>query len=103
MNIHINFHKFTLHEDAREYIGYKIDSIPNAENMIMDILITLKKENYFEADATISFHWGVTSQVKANENGIYELIDILIDKINAKIINERKNLEEKRKGLSVHK
>ena len=43
MNLDIKAVHFSLHDDGREYLNKKIERIRNAENMIVDLLITIKK------------------------------------------------------------
>ena len=96
MNTSIKALHFTLHDDAREYLNKKIERIHNAENMIVDLIITLKKEKDFEAEATVNFRWGVSIHVKENDFELTALIDKFMDKLNAKIIKEKEKVKEKR-------
>ncbi len=51
MNTEIKAVHFTLHDDAKEYLNKKLERIHNAENMIVDLLVSIKKEKDFEAEA----------------------------------------------------
>ncbi|MCL2443977.1 MAG: HPF/RaiA family ribosome-associated protein, partial [Treponema sp.] len=57
MNLDIKAVHFSLHDDAKEYLNKKIERLRNAENMIVDLLITLKKEKDFNVEATVNFRW----------------------------------------------
>ena len=96
MNKEIKALHFTMNEDAREYLSKKMDRIHNAENMIVDLLVTLKKEKDFEADATVNFRWGVSIHVKENDFELTTAIDKMMDKLNAKITKEKEKVKEKR-------
>jgi len=96
MNIEIKALRFDLHDDAKEYLNKKIEKIHNAENMIVDILITLKKEKSFEAEATVNFRWGVSIHVKENDFELLAAMDKMMDKLSAKIIKEKEKVKEKR-------
>jgi len=96
MNIEIKSVHFNLFDDAKDYLNKKIERIHNAENMIVDLLVTLTKQKDFEAEATVNFRWGVTVHVKENDFELIAAIDKLMDKLNAKIIKEKEKVKEKR-------
>jgi putative sigma-54 modulation protein len=96
MNIDIKAIHFTLGDDAKEYLNGKIARIHNAENMIVDLLITLTKDKDFEAEATVNFRWGVSIHVKEHEFELTPAIDKLMDRLDAKIIKEKEKVKEKR-------
>ncbi|MDR0487670.1 MAG: ribosome-associated translation inhibitor RaiA [Treponema sp.] len=96
MNTEIKALHFTLHDDAREYINKKIERIHNAENMIVDMLVTVKKEKDFDAEATVNFRWGVSIHVKEEDFELTTAIDKMMDKLEAKITKEKEKVKEKR-------
>jgi putative sigma-54 modulation protein len=96
MNIDIKAVHFTLKDDEKEYLNRKIARIHNAENMIIDLLITLTKDKDFSAEATVNFRWGVSIHVKEHEFDLNAAIDKLMDRLDAKIIKEKENVKEKR-------
>jgi len=96
MNLDIKAVHFSLHDDAKDYLNKKIDRIRNAENMIVDLLITIKKEKEFEAESTVNFRWGVSVHVKEKDFELTKAIDKLIDKLEAKITKEKEKVKEKR-------
>jgi putative sigma-54 modulation protein len=96
MNIEIKAVHFTLHDDAKEYLDKKIARIHNAENMIIDLLITLTKGKDFEAEATVNFRWGVSIHVKENDFELAPAVDKMMDKLEVKITKEKEKVKEKR-------
>jgi putative sigma-54 modulation protein len=96
MNIEIKAVHFTLHDDAREYLNKKIERIHNAENMIVDLIVTLKKEKDFDAEATVNFRWGVSIHVKEEDFDLTVAIDKMMDKLETKITKEKEKVKEKR-------
>ncbi|MCL2472663.1 MAG: HPF/RaiA family ribosome-associated protein, partial [Treponema sp.] len=79
-----------------EYLEKKIERIPNAENMIVDLLFTLTKEKDFSAEVKVNFKWGVSIYLKENDFELNPAIDKLLDKLDAKIIKEKEKVKEKR-------
>ena len=96
MNLDIKAVHFSLHDDAREYLNKKVERIRNAENMIVDMIITIKKEKDFNADATVNFRWGVSVHVSETDFELTKAIDKMIDKLEAKITKEKEKVKEKR-------
>jgi putative sigma-54 modulation protein len=95
MNTEIKAVHFTMHEDAKEYLNQKLERIHNAENMIVDLLVTIKKEKEFEAEATVNFRWGVSIHVKENDFELSPAIDKMIDKLESKITKEKEKVKDK--------
>ena len=95
MNTEIKAVHFTMHEDAKEYLNKKIERIHNAENMIVDLIITIKKEKDFEAEATVNFRWGVSIHVKENDFELTPALDKMIDKLESKITKEKEKVKDK--------
>jgi len=96
MNTEIKALHFEMNEDAKAYLGKKLDRIHNAEQMIVDLIIAIKKEKDFEAAATVNFRWGDTIHVSENDFDIRAAIDKMIDKLEAKITKEKEKVKEKR-------
>ena len=96
MNIETKAVHFTLNDDAKEYLDKKIARIRNAENMIVDLMITITKGKDFEAMATVNFRWGVSIHVKENDFELSPAIDKMMDKLDTKITKEKEKVKEKR-------
>ena len=96
MNLEIKAVHFTLHDEAKVYLNKKIERIRNAENMIVDLMITIKKEKDFNAEATVNFRWGVSIHVSEEDFDLLKAIDKMIDKLEGKITKEKEKVKEKR-------
>ncbi|MDR0732208.1 MAG: ribosome-associated translation inhibitor RaiA [Treponema sp.] len=96
MNIDIRAVHFTLKEETRQYLDRKITRIHNAENMIVDLLVTLTHDKDFQAEATVNFRWGVSIHVKETAFDVIPAIDKLIDVLDQKITKEKEKAKEKR-------
>ena len=99
MNTEIKAVHFTLRDDTKEYLNKKIERIHNAENMIVDLLITLTKDKDFEAEVTVNFRWGVSIHVKEHDFDLNPAIDKLMDKLEIKVTKEKEKVKEKRQGI----
>ncbi|MDR2966148.1 MAG: ribosome-associated translation inhibitor RaiA [Treponema sp.] len=96
MNTEIKSIRFSLHDDAKEYLNKKIERIRNAENMIVDLIITIKKDKEFTAESNVNFRWGVSIHVTENDYDLTAAIDKMMDKLEAKITKEKEKVKEKR-------
>jgi len=96
MNVDIKAVHFTLRDDAREYLDKKIARIHNAENMIVDFLITLTKDKDFSVEATVNFRWGVSIHIKEHDFELNPAVDKMMDKLEQKITKEKEKVKEKR-------
>ncbi|GHV84787.1 ribosomal biogenesis GTPase [Spirochaetia bacterium] len=96
MNIDIKAVHFTLRDETREYLDKKIARIHNAENMIIDLLVTLTKDKDFSAEATVNFRWGVSIHIKEHDFDLNPAVDKLMDKLEQKITKEKEKVTEKR-------
>ena len=97
MNIETKAVHFTLHDDAKEYLNKKIERIHNAENMIVDLLVTLTKDaKDFSAEATVNFRWGVSIHVKEHDFELHPAIDKMMDKLETKVTKEKEKVKETR-------
>jgi putative sigma-54 modulation protein len=96
MNTDVKAVHFTLKDETREYLDRKIARIHNAENMIVDLLITLTHDKDFQAEAKVNFRWGVSIHVKEHDFDINPAIDKLVDVLEQKITKEKEKVKEKR-------
>ncbi|MDR1866663.1 MAG: ribosome-associated translation inhibitor RaiA [Treponema sp.] len=96
MNVDIKAVHFSLEEKSRSYLEHKIGRIHNAENMLVDLLFTITKDNAYQAEATVNFRWGVTAHVKESDFDLRTALDKLLDTLEAKITKEKEKEKEKR-------
>jgi putative sigma-54 modulation protein len=96
MNIDIKAVHFSLKDDGREYLNRRIARIHNAENMIVDLLVTLTHDREFTSEATVNFRWGVSIHVKESDFDLNLSIDRLMDRLEAKISKEKEKVQDAR-------
>ena len=96
MNTEIKAVHFSLRDETREYLQKKIERIPNAENMIVDLLFTITKGKDFSAEVKVNFRWGVSVHLEEKNFELNPAIDKLMDKLDIKIAKEKEKVKEKR-------
>jgi putative sigma-54 modulation protein len=97
MNVEIKAIHFSLIDDEKEYIDKKIARIRSAENAIVNLIVTMTKDNNtFVADVTVTFKWGISAHIKEEDFDFSSTIDKMIDKLEAKITKEKEKHQNKR-------
>ncbi|MDR1215271.1 MAG: ribosome-associated translation inhibitor RaiA [Treponema sp.] len=96
MNTDIKAVHFTLKDGSRDYLTKKLLRIHNAEEMIVDLLITLTYDKEFFAEATVNFRWSKSIHVKEADFDLHAAIDKLIDKLDTAIVKEKEKEKRKR-------
>jgi len=97
MNIEIKAIHFTLKDDGREYLEKKIKRIHNAEQMLIDLLVTVSKEaSGFKAEANVNFRWGMSVHVSESDHDLHAAIDKMMDVLDAKISKEKEKHTDRR-------
>ena len=88
MNINVQSVKFTLDEDRKAFVDKKLERIKYAEELITDVIINVKLDRQFYADATVNFRWGGNAHVTAEDFDFSAAINKLMDVLDAKIRKE---------------
>ncbi|MDR2792779.1 MAG: ribosome-associated translation inhibitor RaiA [Treponema sp.] len=96
MNTEIKAVHFTLKDETRAYVEKKLSRIHNAENMIIDLIITMTHEKEFSAEATVNFRWGLSAHVKERDFDLHAAIDKMLDVLDEKISKEKEKVKERR-------
>ena len=95
MNVEIKGIHLEVNQKIREYIDSKMTRLDFARELIVDILLNLTKERRrFAVEATVNFRWSVTTHVGAKAYDLYQGIDELFDKLEAKIEKEKSKIKE---------
>ncbi|ULQ59372.1 HPF/RaiA family ribosome-associated protein [Brucepastera parasyntrophica] len=97
MNINVQAVKFTLDEDQKTFIDRKLERIKYAEDLITDILLTIKFDRKFSYDCTVNFRWGGNAHVSAEDYEFNAGINKLMDVLDQKVKKEKDKVQEKNK------
>ena len=66
MEISIKALKFELDEKDREYCEKKLERIRYAEDLIVDLVASIKFDKQYTVDTTVNFRWGTTQNDYGN-------------------------------------
>jgi putative sigma-54 modulation protein len=96
MNINVQAVKFTLDEDRKAFVDKKLERIKYAEDLVTDILFTLKLDkSKFYLECTINFRWGSVGHVSAEDFDFNAGVNRLMDTLDQKIRKEKDKVQEK--------
>ena len=98
MNVEIKGVHLEVNEKTREYVDRKMQRLDFAKDHIVDFLITLAKEkSQYKFEATINFRWGASVHVGLDGFDVYQGIDTLFDKLEAKVEKEKSRIQDHHK------
>ena len=89
MNIDVKGVHLEITQEVRDYIDKKLKRLSYAEDLIIDLLLTLTQDNReYKLEVNINFRWGYTSHIGVESYNIIKGIDLLFDKMDVKINRE---------------
>ena len=94
MKLEIKAIHFELPEDYQELIEKKIQKIEFAADMIVSLVCTVSKAKDYSLEADIHFRWGSVHHITVNNFDLRTGIDVLSDKVEAKVIKEKGKIKE---------
>ena len=100
MNVDIKGVHFDIGSRTREYVDKKLRRLAYAENLLVDLLLTVTKEKKgYQLDANLNFRWGYSTHIGDHSFDLFAGIDKFFDTIEAKVSKEKSKIQEK-KGVS---
>jgi putative sigma-54 modulation protein len=98
MNVEIKGIHLEITDRIRAAIDTKMPRLDFAKDHIVDFLLNLTREkSLYKLDVTVNFRWGATAHVGVEGFDLYEGIDSLFDKLDAKVEKEKSKVKEHRK------
>lgn len=87
---------FTFDEKQSDLIHSKIKRIAYAEDLIVDLHISVRHGKDFKAEATVNFRWGAQAHVSGEGRDFQEALNIMMDVLDNKIKKEKDKVQEKK-------
>ncbi len=94
MTMEIKTIHFELPEDYRDLIDKKAHKIGFAQDMIVDLLLTITKGKDYAIEATINFRWGNSHHIRVTDFDLRDGIEKLFDKIDLKVTKEKNKIKQ---------
>lgn len=97
MKVDIRSVHFDLSEESKQYLMTKIERIGYAKDMIVDLLFVFTKDSKnYKLEVTANFRWGVQAHLQETAFEINPGIDVLMDKLETKIVREKEKIQAKK-------
>jgi putative sigma-54 modulation protein len=103
MNTEIKGVHVEITDAMREYVDKKMHRLDFAREHLVDLLFSFaqEKKGQYKAEVNINFRWGNSTHVGVDAFDIFEGIDKLFDKMELKIIKEKKKIQDHKGQDSV--
>jgi putative sigma-54 modulation protein len=102
MNIDIKGVHIEVTDKLREYIDKKLHRLDFVSDYIIDLLVFLSQEgSQYSLEVTVNFRWGNTIHIQVKNFDIFEGIDKLFDKLELKVVKEKKKVQDHKGHDSV--
>ena len=104
MNTEIKGVHVEITETIRDYVDKKMHRLDFAKEHLVDMLFSFTQEkSQFKLEANLNFRWGNSTHVGVASFDIFEGIDKLFDKMELKIIKEKKKIQDHKGQESVRR
>ena len=103
MNTEIKGVHVEITDAMREYVDKKMHRLDFAREHLVDLLFSFaqEKKGQYKAEVNINFRWGNSTHVGVDAFDIFEGIDKLFDKMELKVIKEKKKIQDHKGQDSV--
>ncbi len=86
---------FTMDQKQQDLVDTKIKRISYAEDLIVDLKITIKLDKEFSVETTANFRWGTQAHVSAKDYDFAAAFNSMMDVLDNKIKKEKDKIQEK--------
>ncbi len=95
MNVDIRGVHYEISEEVQEKFDKKLKRLSFADDLIIDLLITIKRgKNDYVLETNINFRWGGSAHLRVETFDLFKGIEQLFDKMDAKIHKEKEKIQE---------
>jgi len=95
MNVDIRGVHYDISDNTREHVEKKLKRLEYAEELVMDLLITITHDkNGYVIEVTVNFKWGKSAHIKVDTYDLFKGIDNLFNKLDNKIAREKEKIQD---------
>ncbi|MBQ9237864.1 MAG: HPF/RaiA family ribosome-associated protein [Treponema sp.] len=87
---------FELEQKQSEMIETKLKRIAYAEDLIVDVLLSVKRDKEYHFDTTVNFRWGPQAHVKGDDYDFGAALNKMMDVLDNKVKKEKDKIQEKK-------
>ena len=88
---------FTLDQKQSDMVDSKLKRIAYADDLIVDLLLNIKHEKAYFADATVNFRWGTSAHVSGEDFDFGAALNKMMDVLDNKIKKEKDKIQDHQK------
>ena len=88
---------FTLDQKQSDMVDSKLKRIAYADDLIVDLLLNIKHEKAYVADATVNFRWGTSAHVSGEDFDFGAALNKMMDVLDNKIKKEQDKIQDHQK------
>jgi putative sigma-54 modulation protein len=96
MNVTTKAIGFSLEQDEQDLITRKLVRIHYAEDLIVDLALSVKEDKKFIFECTVNFRWGTVSHITAEDYEFASALNKLMDVLDLKIKKEKDKVQDKK-------
>ena len=82
-----------IDDKVKDKLETKLKRLDYAEDLIVNLDITIKLEKQYRLETNIHFRWGQIHHIKVETFDIMKGIDLLIDKLEQKVSKEKEKVQ----------
>jgi putative sigma-54 modulation protein len=87
---------FDLEKKQSDMIEKKLKRIEYADDLIVDLILRVKRDKQYSFDATCNFRWGAQGHVTSTDYDFGAGLNKLMDVLDMKIKKEKDKIQEKK-------
>jgi putative sigma-54 modulation protein len=87
---------FDLEQKQSEMIEKKLTRVGYAEDLIVDLIIRVKRDKQYFFDATVNFRWGAVAHVTSDDFEFAAALNKLMDVLDVKINKEKEKIQDRK-------
>lgn len=97
MNTSVKAVGFTMDQKQTDMVDSKLKRIEYANDLVIDLLLNIKHEKGFVADATVNFRWGTSAHVSGEDFEFGAALNKMMDVLDNKIKKEKDKIQNHQK------
>jgi putative sigma-54 modulation protein len=87
---------FDFEDKQTEMIEKKLGRISYADDLIVDLILRVKRDKKYFFDTTVNFRWGAVAHVTADDFDFAAGLNKMMDVLDVKIKKEKDKVQEKK-------
>ncbi|QTQ12440.1 HPF/RaiA family ribosome-associated protein [Treponema parvum] len=87
---------FELEKKQQEMIDKKIKRIDYADDLIVDLMLRIKRDKSYSFDCTVHFRWGAQAHVTSDDYDFAAGLNKMMDILDNKVKKEKDKVQEKK-------